>query len=81
MQHMIADVDQHPLQSLHNTRNGRLNVHGQYMITHRFKDKFNVICIGGTGEVRVDVFRTLRDHIKEHPSNKLPSRLIVTLWS
>ena len=51
------------------------------MTAHSSKDKFNVICIGGTGEVRVDVFRTLRDHIHEHPCDKLPSRLIVTLWS
>ena len=53
----------------------------QYMILNSRKDKFNANGIGGTGEVRVDVFRTLRDHIHEHLFNKLPSRLVVTLWS
>ena len=44
-------------------------------------DKSNGMCSGGTGEERVDVLGTLGDHIHEHPSNKLCSRVTVTLWS
>ena len=51
----------------------------QDVVLHNVKDKLDVLCVCGAGEVRVDVRRTGLIDVDEHACDELPSLEVVIL--